>query len=270
MPNATVRANAQTLPEATNCRVVLGAVLAGGAPPPADDQPQSSRRGFLRFLGALAPAVGLAGVPASGARAVKIEIDPALLAIARRAVGLEEEYELARQARSDARQTFYDLCGPVPKALRIKGGDVVHIAGPQHLATMSANWLRHQELTIISAAWMRRIAATKDSKSPLGRRIRHQLKIAEAYEAHREASAKASGIRAAEERFAAVNAEIDVVVEDVIRHEPRPVARLLAFSRCFGPDKPLAQAVTRLFDHELRMADHEDRDRVLGSRAYTA
>jgi hypothetical protein len=130
MPNATVRVNAQTLPK---------------SPPPADDRPQSSRRGFLRFLGALAPAVGLAGVPAraaargptedpaslaSGARAVAIEIDPALVAIARRAVPLEEEYQLARQARIDARQTFYDLCGPVPKALRIKGGDVATSRDP--------------------------------------------------------------------------------------------------------------------------------------------
>jgi hypothetical protein len=31
MPNATVRANARTLPEATNRRAVLGAILAAGA-----------------------------------------------------------------------------------------------------------------------------------------------------------------------------------------------------------------------------------------------
>ena len=82
----------------------------------ADDRPQSSRRGFLRVLAALAPAVGLAGVPARAVAREEGPEDPALLAIGRRAVDLEKAYELAWRAQDDARDTFYDLCGPVPES----------------------------------------------------------------------------------------------------------------------------------------------------------
>lgn len=247
MPSAIVRANARILPASA---------------PRSDARPESSRRGFLRVLAALAPAIGLAGVPA---RAAALEEgpteDPGLLAIGRRAVELEEEYELAHKAEGDARQTFSDLCGPVPEALRIKG-DVVLIEGPRHL-------------TMMSAAWLRKIAATRPAKSPEGRRVRRKLKIAEAYEARREAAERASGFQAAFERLAAVNAEIETLMEDAFRHEARTSAGLLAIAQCFmtahGPNDPdrrrlwmqaeqplaLAQAVIRLLAPDAA-------DRVLG------
>ena len=230
---------------------------------PSDPQPQSSRRGFLRILAALAPAVGLAGVPA---RAVTLEEgpaeDPGLLAIGRRAVELEEEYELAHKAEGDARQSFSDLCGPFPEALRIKG----------EVAALNAE---SQYLSVLDAAWLRKLAASRSAKSPQGRRVRRKLKIAEAYEARREAAEKGSGLHAAQERLAAVNAEIEALVKDALRHEPRTSAGLLAVAQCFmtahGPNDPdrqrlwmqaeqplaLAQAVIRLLAPDAA-------DRVLG------
>jgi hypothetical protein len=238
----------------------------------AETGPQSSRRGFLRVLASLAPAVGFAGVPAvaaaleegptgdpallpSGPRAV--EINPAMLAIGRRAVELEEEYKLASKALSDARQTFSDLCGPVPKAIRIKNGDVTLIAGSQHLNFMST-------------AWLRKIVANKPAKSSEGRRLRRKLKIAEAYDARREAAERASGIRAAEERFAAVDAQIEALVEDAFRHEPRPLVRLLAIERCFttahDQNEPLPQVIRRIIDRDAEEEIDEIRKLVVADR----
>ena len=185
-----------------------------------------------------------------------------MLAIGRRAVELEEEYELAHKAEGDARQSFSDLCGPFPEALRIKG----------EVAALNAE---SQYLSVLDAAWLRKLAASKSAKSPQGRRVRRKLKIAEAYEARREAAEKGSGLYAAQERLAAVNAEIEALVKDALRHEPRTSAGLLAVAQCFmtahGPNDPdrqrlwmqaeqplaLAQAVIRLLAPDAA-------DRVLG------
>jgi hypothetical protein len=100
MPNATVRANARTLPEATNRRAVLGAVLAAGA------------------LGATAALPSIA----SGA--------PVLSAVDRRVLDLWGRYTRMRAAleriadqRNAAQAQMSDWARPGPKYVLVPGGD---------------------------------------------------------------------------------------------------------------------------------------------------
>ena len=81
MPKATVRANAQALPEPTNRRAVLGAILAAGA------------------IGALPAA----------ARAASSHPDAELLALASEIEAADRECELRERAINAAETVFFSI-----------------------------------------------------------------------------------------------------------------------------------------------------------------
>ena len=92
MPNATVRANAPTLPETTNRRAVLGAVLAAGA------------------------AASVAAIPAVAKPALGADHpDAALLALGPEIEAADHEFELRTQARDAAEEVFFSIRAKKPE-----------------------------------------------------------------------------------------------------------------------------------------------------------
>ena len=185
------------------------------------DCSQNSRRGFLRILAALAPAAGLASAPISAvARPEGPDEDPALLAIRRRALELDQQWESAREAQREANRIFAELRAPFPTALLVERADAVVTPGTEDKYVFTVEWLRD-------------LVAKRPSRAPGGRALRRKLKIAKAYEANLVAARKTAGTIEAYRRLDAVDAEIEQLAEDAFAYAPRTRAGLFALAQAF-------------------------------------
>jgi hypothetical protein len=228
----------------------------------AADRSQNSRRSFLRALAALAPTIGLAAPTVAAAHEEGPTEDPALLPLGRRAAALEEEYELAYKAEYDADRVFQDALGPWPAVIRLDDDN------------RDARAIFPHGDCCLTFSMLRRELPKHSARTRRGKWLRRAMTIAEAREKHIKELRVATGADAAAERKAAINAEIETLVDEAFDQEPRTFGGLLAIAQAFmaahGPNEPgwrrlyitaerplaLAEAVIKLLDPQKGELQH--------------
>lgn len=222
MPNAAVRANARTLPNAIQY------------PEPAEiEAVQPSRRGLLGgisalFAGAAAASVGAepagsAPLPASATPTAPTlspaAADAELIALGRKADGLWDERLWAVDDRWEAQRRFSALLGePPPELLCL---DDAHPGAPLY-----------RSMRLITSEALRRDLPDYNARSRIGRWMRRALKVAVEYEERKCRALRDSELDEVDLRIMRLDGDIRKLVPEAFAYAPTTLAGCVALARC--------------------------------------
>ena len=190
------------------------------------------RRGFLRQLAGFTVASTAVAVPVA-ARADSRQEDPALLAFAAGLDRAEANYRHAAEHRARALADYNAALPEVPEDLVIDDWRERNVFKTSlerdydgKLLGESGHWIN------VASIWnLEDLVGTNDGRSRVGRLARKRLRIAKAYQAHKEALELSTGLGQADTELQRVSWTLREVVTPIMEAEARTMTDIALKAR---------------------------------------